>query len=195
MMPSRLLRRPGFLLRPFLGIAALLCFAALLPAARAGESIYAKFGNGTGAYAGEVTTPAAYAGWALIPSVSNGFSHAHVTGQTTTPAASDISFLRSVDRLSPQLFQLMLTGSVIGGSTTAVGLTVDFVQAGATTPYLRLEFKNAYVDSQSNSASTGDNGVYESISISFDAVRMTYYPATGNPIVYSWTFSTNQASF
>lgn len=162
--------------------------------------IYAKFADATGAYQGELTTPANYTGWSLVYSASFGVSN-NITFDSLssgTPTALKVtpqgfSLVRATDRISPTLFLDVCSGVTIG-SAKNTGLTIDYYSFDTNTVPLRLEFKGVFVNSQSASSS-GDSLPTESVSFVYTSMRMTVLGNDGKAVVTSWNFANGTATY
>ena len=184
---------------------ALLVFAGA-SLCQAQITVYAKFLDGTGVWAGESTAPGR-TGWAELSSLSFGGSNA-VTLSGAGGGASvgphkfdDIVLTKHVDRLSPQIFITLAGGTPLTTGSTA-DVTFEFVRTAAAGPvtFFRVEYMTAYFKSLKSSSAAGDDSLIENVTLLAGSVRITYWPilangSQGTPIVRMWNAITNTPTF
>ncbi len=164
---------------------------------KAQVSIFAKFKDGTGAWAGELTGDRA--GWVKMESLSVGISNTITTAGTNNKAGFDTAFItKEVDTVSPSIF-----GSIAAG-TPVSDVVFEFEKPGTTAGsrvvFYRVEMKNVYFTRSSASPNAEDGKISEGISFTCTAMRVTYIPllpdgTQGTPVVKSWNLTTNSATF
>ncbi len=169
------------------------------------NKIYAKLSSGTGSWTGPVTVPANRAGWVELQNFSFG-TDATTTFPSGGGASPGRAFFRSlvltkeVDRLTPQMFASLTTGTSVPQSGQA-SVIVEFVGLyGANeTTFLRVELKPVYLTTQKAAPSNGDS-IHEDITMVAASVRMTWWPVDSNgvqgtAISSSFNFQTNASTF
>jgi type VI secretion system secreted protein Hcp len=84
---------------------------------------------------------------------------------------SDLSFTKHVDKSSPKLLELCVTGKHMDDATLYASK-----QTGGKTPedYLTLKFKEVYVSSFQAGGSSGEDVGAESVSITYGSVNYDY---------------------
>lgn len=192
----------------FRHVAALAVLGILLtvatPRCLAQVAIYARFLDGTGVWAGESTTPGR-TGWTDFKSVSFGASiPVTIGGGGTVGRASfdEIVLTKLVDRLTPQIFANLSTGTPLSAGGANGDVTIEFVRTVNAIPavFFRYELKSAFFTKSSSSSAAGDAALTESVTMLAGAVRYTYWPilpngTQGTPIVKVWNQVTNTATF
>lgn len=185
--------------------AKLLLFGGVLlmasgMSAQAQVTIYARFSNGTGVWAGELTTPRV--GWTVLKSASFG-SESPPTAQGVgigPMAFKKLEIEKVVNTLTPQFLASMASGTSMG--VTGTDLTLEFekvTQAGAVV-FFRVEFENVFFSSSAMSAATGDTELSEKVSLIYGSARYTSYPILANgtlgpAVIKSWNQVTASATF
>ena len=190
----------------FRRLAALAALVFLLTAAAprglAQVTIYAKFLDGLGNWAGESTDPGR-TGWAKLDSIALSFTNPTVIGGAPGPVVFNPGALtKAVDRLTPQIFANLASGSFLRNATLPADLTIEFVKQGVAGPvvYFRVELKLVLFSSQKTDAATGDESVRENVEIQFGATKVTTWPILGNgtlgpPKIQSWSRVFNNSTF
>ena len=74
-------------------------------------TIYARFANGTGVWAGEATDPGRV-GWVKLRTVSFGTA---VATSGAAPTFDSVVLAKTVDRITPQIFATLTSGAPING--------------------------------------------------------------------------------
>lgn len=176
--------------------AKLLLFGGVLlmvsgMSAQAQVTVYARFSNGTGVWAGELITPRA--GWTVLKSASFGSESSPTTqGVGIGPMAfKKLEIEKVVNTLTPQFMVSMASGNSM--NVTGTDLTLEFekvTQAGAVV-FFRVEFENVFFSSSAMSSTTGDTELAEKVSLVYGSARYTAYPilangALGTPVIKSW---------
>ena len=168
-------------------------------------SIFARFLDGTGVWAGE-SAGAGRTGWIDLKSVSFGAS-IPVTigggGSTVGRASFDnIVVSKLVDRLTPQIFANLSTGTPLNGGGANGDATIEFVRTVNATPvvFFRYELKTVLFTKSLSSSIVGDATLGETVTMVANAVRYTYWPilpngTQGTPIIKMWNQATNTATF
>lgn len=199
------LRCPGFRRVAALAVLGILLTVAT-PRCLAQVAIYAKVLDGTGVWAGESTTPGR-TGWTDLKSVSFGASIPITIGGggggTVGRASFDeIALTKLVDRLTPQIFATLSTGTSLNAGGANGDVTIEFVRTVNAIPavFFRYELKSAFFAKSSSSSAAGDAALTESVTMLAGAVRYTYWPilpngTQGTPIVKVWNQVTNIATF
>jgi type VI secretion system secreted protein Hcp len=84
---------------------------------------------------------------------------------------SDLSFTKRVDKASPKLLELLVTGKHINDATLTCSK-----QTGDKTPqdYLTIKLKEVYVSSYQTGGSTGDDLGSESLSLTYGNINYDY---------------------
>ncbi|MGB9488763.1 MAG: type VI secretion system tube protein Hcp, partial [Terriglobia bacterium] len=84
---------------------------------------------------------------------------------------SDLSFTKRVDKSSPKLLELCVTGKHVDDATLYCSK-----QTGGKTPddFLTVKFKEVYVSSYQASGSSGEDVGTESLSITYGSVNYDY---------------------
>jgi type VI secretion system secreted protein Hcp len=123
-----------------------------------------------------------------IDSFQDGVGRAiQLGGQASAPSFSEISLSKAMDRSSVPLRAEAAIGQFMDW-------TIHFVSAGNEgCEYYKVELTNARLSS--HSMSSGGDLPFESLSISFEKVRYTYYPPEGpnqcgNPITWGYDLKT-----
>ena len=182
------------LLGVFLTVGASLCEAQV--------TIYAKFLDGAAVWAGESTDPGR-SGWAKLDSFSFSFTNPSVVGGSSAPVVFNPgAFSKPVDRLTPQIFANLASGTPLRNAALPADLIVEFVKTGAAGPVVifRVEMKLVVFSSQGTATATADLTVQENLQLQFGAVRITNYPILpsglqGTPQIQSWSRVLNNGSF
>ncbi len=187
-----------------LAVVLLLTLGASL--AHAQVTIYARFANGTGVWAGP-SLDAGRTGWTNLKSVSFGtsvvVSFSGGGGTTVSPPTFDsVVLTKNVDRLTPQIFGTLAAGTPIDGGVGVADVTLEFVTQGVAGPvtYFRVELRRAYFVEQKSSAALGDDSVEEKVTLRNVAFRYTHWTllpngTQGTSVVRSWSTATNTATF
>ena len=185
--------------------AKLLLFGGVLlmasgMSAQAQITIYARFSNGTGVWAGELTTPRV--GWTVLKSASFGSeSPPTAQGVGITPMAfKKLEIEKAVDTFTPQILVSMASGTSMG--VTGTDLTLEFekvTQAGAVV-FFKVEFENVFFSSSAMSTSTGDTELSEKVSLIYGSARYTATPILANgslgaPVIKSWNLVSGTPTF
>lgn len=166
---------------------------------RAQVTIYARFLNGTGVWAGESTAPGR-TGWAELKSVSFGAYSEPTAGGGGGRRASfeNITLSKNVDRLSPQIFSSVTQGTRLSSG----GVTIEFVRTAAAGPvtFFRLELRDPLITQTSSSAAAGDGNILERLVINTDAMRYTHWPilangSQGTPVVFAFDLAVGAPGF
>jgi type VI protein secretion system component Hcp len=167
-------------------------------------TIYAKFLTGTGVWAGESTAPGR-TGWFELNDISFGGNNPVTIaggGGTGKYTIGDAVFSKVVDRLTPQIFFNLASGTSLNASGPDGDVIVEFVRTTDAGPvvFFRLEYRLAHFSQSYSSAAKGDETLNESISLAAGAVRYTYWPilgkgGQGTPIVKAWSQVLNNATF
>ncbi len=140
--------------------------------------------------------------WEIF-SFSCGASNPTTVGSGSTGLAagkvsiSSFNIMKKLDNSSPSLFHACCSGSFWNSAT------VILRKAGGDKQmhFLQYDFKNVYVESiQWSGSSGGDDTPTESVSFSFAAMQVTYWPqnkdgsqGTKNPA--AWDVTTNKATY
>ncbi|HUG60449.1 MAG TPA: type VI secretion system tube protein Hcp [Methylomirabilota bacterium] len=111
----------------------------------------------------------------------------------------DLSITKYVDSSSPTLTQFVASGKHIAEGElicTRAGNTTD----DAYVPYLKIEFKDALISSQSEGGSNGESILTENVSINFGAFKKTYIQqetdgTAGTEIPVEWDIAAKKAAF
>jgi type VI protein secretion system component Hcp len=191
-LPSRLLR---FL---FCGLLVGLLSAS---AAFAQLKIYAKFENGTNEWAG-TSLASGRSNWVELEGLSLSSSNT-VSFGSAGPGASvgkvnfeDALFVKSVDRLTPQIFLSLAQGS------TLENLVVEFVSTLGPNPAVvfRVEFKLVAFTSLSTDSADGESQLRENVKFAYGAMRLTHWPINSNgtlgtPVTRAWNRVRNNSTF
>jgi type VI secretion system secreted protein Hcp len=84
---------------------------------------------------------------------------------------SDLNFTKKVDKASPKLLELLVTGKHVDLATLTC-----CKQTGQKTPedFLTIKLKEVYVSSYSTGGSSGDDVGHESISITYGNINYDY---------------------
>jgi type VI protein secretion system component Hcp len=193
----------------FRRLAALAVLGILLTVgashSQAQVTIYAKFLDGTiggSPWAGESTDPGR-TGWAKLESFSFGFTNASIVGGATAPVAFNPGAIsKAVDRLTPQIFTNLASGTPLRNTALPADLTIEFVKDAGAGPvvFFRVEMKLVYFSSQGTATNSGDDTVQENVQIQFGAVRVTNTPilpggTLGTPVIRSWSHVLNNSTF
>jgi len=211
--------RAGFVLpmntRRTLPIVRLGCFVALflligisLCRAQGPISIYARFLDGTGVWAGESTKPGR-SGWADLTNLAFGGENAVTIGgggggSTARLSFDDIVLGKKVDRLTPQIFANLASGSSLNAANANGDVTFEFarpfVSGGSEVTFLRLEYRFVFFTKQGSSTTEDDDVVKDNVTMTAGATRITFWPilangSQGTPIVKSWSVVLNNNTF
>ena len=199
-------------LRAIFGTVILLLLCAAAPC-QGQVTIFAKFANGAGSWAGDVTRselPAGnQTGWVRLDNFAVGFEHAITfpQGGGTSSGAVDLkaaTFTKLVDRITPSIFGTLSTGNFLknDGASTAGVLIVEFSKDTPAGPKVitRMEFKTVFFTTQNPSGSTGDDEVRETVQMVYGSTRFTVWTLNGDntvgtPTVNSWNRLTNTSNF
>lgn len=162
-------------------------------------TIYGRFSDGTGVWAGESTAPGR-TGWTEVKSVSFGAINPPGATKTSFPP---FSLAKNVDILSPQIFANVAGGLyVIPPAGSNAGVTIEFVRTGAAGPvtFFRLELRDALITQTGSSAAASDGSSTENIAIDVLAMRYTSWPilangSQGTPVVKSWNIANDNSTF
>ena len=100
---------------------------------------------------------------------------------------------KRVDKASPQLFLKSVQGQHLPT------VTMELTKSGATTPviFYKIVLTNAFVTKIYNSGATGDDGLTETIELSYEKISIVYSsvdPKTGAPTAQpevTWNFVEN----
>jgi len=115
-----------------------------------------------------------------VLSWSWGGSNSAITGTPANISLSDISFQKSTDSASDNIFTLLVTGKTF---------TAQYSQLKnaccSPTVYLTIHFSGAFVSSWQSSAST--ELPTESLSLSYNAVSYCYTPTGGAAHCSAWS--------
>jgi type VI secretion system secreted protein Hcp len=86
-------------------------------------------------------------------------------------AMSDLSFTKKVDKASPKLLELLVTGKTVADATLYCSK-----HTGQKTPedFLTIKLKEVYVSSYQTGGSHGEEAETESISISYGIINYDY---------------------
>ncbi len=153
---------------------------------------------------GETTdnTYAAKKAWEIY-SFSWGASNPSNIGSGSTGLAagkvsiSSFNIMKRTDNASPSLFKTCCAGSFYPSATVVLR------KAGGSKPmiFLQYDFQSVFVDSiQWSGSSGGDDTPTESVSFSFGAVKISYWPqksdgTQGTLNAQSWNIQQNNDSF
>jgi type VI protein secretion system component Hcp len=148
--------------------------------------------DGTGVWAGELQEPRL--GWTQLDSAVLSFTNPAVIGNPTNPVTfNPVTIRKAVNKLTPQLFSSIVTGTPLRNNTFPADLTLEFVTTGVAGPvvFFRIELRYLIVSSQQTLASKGDTDVLEEVQIQFGAARLTSWPITpaggqGAPKIDTW---------
>ena len=126
----------------------------------------------------------------------NNFASATSGAGAGKATLKEITIQKRVDSTSPVLFQKLGSGAVIGGMELIARKTTA---TGKQSIYMRYTFQPVFVTSLSNAGSEGDDGLTETLTLSYGAVRLGYtkQDATGVPagnVFGTWNQVTNTAS-
>ena len=165
--------------------AKLLTFGGVLlmaggMSAQAQVTVYARFSNGTGVWAGELTGPRV--GWTVLKSASFGSESPPVLQGVgiTSMAFKKLQIEKEVNTLTPQILFLMASGSPM--NVTGTDLTLEFekvTQAGPVV-FFKVEFEHVFFSSSEMSTATGDIELLEKVSLVYGSVRYTSNPILAN---------------
>ena len=165
---------------------------------RAQITIYDKFADGTGVWAGE-STDAGRTGWTNLDNVNFGATNPGGGGVT---AFDSVVIVKKVDRLSPQIFATLASGTQLNGGAGFPDVNIEFVKVGAAGPvtFFRVELRLASFSQQSTAAGSGDDALRESVTLKNVAFRFTYWTiqpngSQGASVVKSWSTSSNAPTF
>lgn len=168
--------------------------------AQAQVTVYARFGNGTGVWAGELVNPRA--GWTVLKSASFGSESSPTTqGVGIGPMAfKKLEIEKVVDTLTPQFMVSMASGTAMNVSGTDLTLEFEKVTQAGAVVFFRVEFENVFFSSSAMSASTGDSELAEKVSLIYGSARYTSTPilangTLGTPVVRSWNQVTGTSTF
>ncbi len=183
-------------------MALLVLFISSATLAPAQVTIYARFADGTGVWAGESTVTNRI-GWLELNTVTFGADNpVIVNGQppSTSLTFRPLELVKKVDRLTPQL--LMSTGAGTSIAGEAVGLTVEFekVTAAGRQVFFKAEYKLVFVNSSNISGSGGDEDLFETVKLVYGAARYTNRSilpngTLGSPVIGSWNQVQGNSSF
>ncbi|MEO7318781.1 MAG: type VI secretion system tube protein Hcp [Chthoniobacteraceae bacterium] len=181
-----------------------LFLTATIPRCLAQVSIYARFLDGTGVWAGESSVPGR-TGWTDLKSGSFGASiPVTIGGGGTVGRASfdNIVLSKVVDRLTPQIFANLSTGTSLNGGGANGDATIEFVRTVNATPvvFFRYELRSVFFTKSLSSSIAGDATLSETVTMVANAVRYTYWPilpngTQGTPIIKMWNVVANNATF
>ena len=197
------LRLPAFRRVAALAVfGILLALAAPLCRAQSPISIYARFSNGTGVWAGESTEPGR-TGWTNLREFSFGADN---PSSVANPAGA-VSFRapalkKLVDRLSPQLFVTLALGAPLNLGTPNADLTVEFVRVVNSNPvvFFRVELRQLYINGLSSAGVDGEDTLEESVTLSSAAMRFTHWiinpnGTQGASVTKTWNVASGNQNF
>ena len=163
-------------------------------------SIYARFANGTGVWAGEITDPGRVC-WVKLSAVSFGTA---VASAGAAPTFESVVLTKTVDRLTPQIFASLTSGAPINGGPGAADVTIDFTRPSIVlsedVTFFRIELRLVTFADQKTSASQGEEVLTETVTLKNVAFRYTLWTiltngTQGTSVVRSWSTATNTATF
>ena len=163
-------------------------------------TIYARFANGTGVWAGEATDPGRL-GWVKLRTVSFGTA---VAASGAAPTFDSVVLNKAVDRITPQIFASLTSGAPINGGSGASDVTIDFTRPGIVVSedvtFFRIELRLVSFADQKTSAGEGDELLLETVTLKNVAFRYTLWTilpngTQGTSVVRSWSTATNTATF
>ena len=183
----------GHRLRQFpLTLAAAIAFLFIGSAAQAQITIYAKFLDGAGNWAGELT--GGRQGWTALESAVVSFSNPTAIGGATAPVNfNPVILSKAVNKLTPQIFASTVLGTAVRNLTLPADLTLEYVTEGPAGPvvFFRVEMRYLIFTSQKTATSTGSDAMQEDVEIQFGSVRLTSWPISpagtqGTPKTDTW---------
>lgn len=177
-----------------LGTRRLLPLLALAVAAtglNATDSIYIRFPGTTGESL-DKAHPGSQ-GWSEV------LAFGHCSSRSGGPAqACEVSLLKNIGRQTTVLIDNMLKGKSL--NTTPYAVTLEVCRSGATSPfcYYKIELREVFITSLSQSANSGGDIINDSLSMSFTAIKWTHTPQNpdgtpGTPTTACWDFAANAA--
>jgi type VI protein secretion system component Hcp len=202
-------RRTSRIVRFGCSVALFLLIGASLGRAQGPISIYARFLDGTGVWAGESTKPGR-TGWADLMNLAFGGENAVTIGggggggTTARLSFDDVVLAKKVDRLTPQIFANLASGSSLNANNANGDVTFEFarsfVSGGNEVTFLRVEYRLVFFTKQGSSTSEGDDIVKDNVTMTAGATRITYWPilangSQGTPIIKSWSVVLNNNTF
>lgn len=99
-----------------------------------------------------------------------------VFGGSAVPVAFNPGAIsKSVDRLTPQIFTNLASGTAMRNAALPADLIIEFVKDAGAGPvvFFRVEMKLVFFTSQSTTTTTNDETVQENIQFQYGAVRIT----------------------
>ena len=183
-------------------VALLLTLTAPLCRAQSPISIYARFSNGTGVWAGESTDPGR-TGWTNLREVSFGADNSStISNPTGTVSFRSPALKKLVDRLSPQLFVTLAIGGPVNQGAPNADLTVEFVRVVNSIPvvFFRVELRPLFINSLSSSSVEGDDTLQESVTVSSGSMRFTHWiinanGTQGTSVTKTWNVANGNQNF
>lgn len=177
-----------------MGVAAPIC--------RANVTIFAKFSTGTGNWAGDITRVGSTGEWIELQSISTGASAevSFTQGGVSAVSFKPVSIVKPVNKLSPQFFSSLTTGTAVP-SQTGGDVIIEFVKTVGTTrqTIMRLELDIVYFTGLDADTSQGSDDVQETLTLVYNAQRLTVWPVVGTtlgtPKVSSWSKATGSINF
>lgn len=185
--------------------AKLLLFGCVLliaggMSAQAQVTVYARFSNGTGVWAGELTAPRV--GWTVLKSAAFGSeSPPMVQGVGVTAMVfKKLEIEKLVDTLTPQIMVSMASGTVVNSNGTDLTLEFEKVTQAGAVVFFKVEFENVFFSSSQMSTATGDSELAEKVSLVYGSARYTWTPilangALGTPVIKSWNLASGTPTF
>ena len=164
-------------------------------------TIYARFANGTGVWAGEVTDPGRL-GWVKLKSVNFGAAITASGGTFSPPTFDSVVLTKVVDRLTPQIFATLTSATPINGGSGVADVTIDFTRPGPSdaVTFFRIELRLVIMVEQKSASTDGDELVTETVTMKNTAFRYTHWTILANgtqgaSVVRSWSTGNNTATF
>jgi hypothetical protein len=189
-------------------VALFLLIGTTLSRAQGPISIYARFLDGTGVWAGESTKPGR-TGWADLIDLAFGGKKPITFGSGGGTTVGQFSFEsavlgKKVDRLTPQILANLAAGIALNAGNSAGDVTFEFAREFVTgngeVTFLRVEYRLVFFTMQNSDAASGDDVLKDNVTMTAGAKRITYWPilangTQGTPVIKSWSVVLNNATF
>jgi type VI secretion system secreted protein Hcp len=184
------------MLKTLIALSSAAAVFAVAPAAQAADQYFMKLDGVTGeSVVGRTTDAIAVS--AFTWGAENVTTIGSKSGGAGTGKASfnQLEIDKNVDATSPVLFERLTTGGQIRG------MELVALRAGAKGPsiYMRYCFQPVFVSDVRHAAASGDEGIKETVTLTFGAVSEIYTKqdrngAPAGNVFSSWSTTTNAAS-